>query len=58
MSESDSFEVLRKAGRYNLSHLKGKKYGKGLAMDKIKSKRSKHTITKHSKKIKNLSFEF
>jgi len=58
MNESDSFELLKKAGRYKLSHLKGKKYGKGLAVDKIKRERSKHTITKHSKKIKNLSFEF
>lgn len=56
MNESDSFEVLKKAGRYKLSHLKGKKYGKGLAMDKIKRKRSKHTITKHSKNNQKLKF--
>lgn len=35
---------------------KRKKHGKGLAMNKIKRKRSKYTITKKSKKLK--SFEF
>lgn len=47
MNESYSPEVLKKkAGSYKLSHLKGKKHGKGLAMGKIRRKRSKHAITK------------
>lgn len=54
LNESDSFEILKKAERYTLRYIEGKKHGKGLMMDKIKRKKSKHGITKNSKKyIKN-----
>lgn len=49
-NEPDSFEILKKAGSYLLSFLEGKTHGKGLTMDEGKRKRSKHAITKNSKK--------
>lgn len=38
LNESDSFEILKKPERYTLRYIGGKKYGKGLMMDKVKRK--------------------